>query len=241
MAMSDAKFIEACIPDSLRLAEHQDAALVNEAIATTLMAYRKALRDNVWEKNIAADINRAMTAYMEGTYVPHISKENEDWSKLQLEAEEARVMKAAQAEVARPVEAMPETPTEPVMEPVVTGDNVVTITSFKKARDSKNLDAGWTFTYSGAASGTGSVGHGIDVFGQGIYVCEVNDSSGNLIARKQGEFAGAALRKAFKKAGYKLSELPRFAEDSDAKAKGQSSTSIESRIAKEAEAPIGEE
>ena len=102
--MSDAKFIEACIPDSLRLAEHQDAALVNEAIATTLMAYRKALRDNVWEKNIAADINRAMTAYMEGTYVPHISKENEDWSKLQLEAEEARVMKAAQAEVAKPVE-----------------------------------------------------------------------------------------------------------------------------------------
>jgi len=101
MAMKDAEFIEKCIPDSLRLAEHQDAALVNEAIATTLMAYRKALRDNVWEKNIAADINRAMTAYMEGTYVPHISKENEDWSKLQLEAEEARVMKASQAEAAK--------------------------------------------------------------------------------------------------------------------------------------------
>jgi hypothetical protein len=98
MAMSDSKFVELCIPDSLRLAEHQDAALVNEAIATTLMAYRKALRDNVWERNIAADINRAMSAFMEGTYVPHISKENEDWSNLQLEAEEARVMKAAQTE-----------------------------------------------------------------------------------------------------------------------------------------------
>ena len=108
MAMSDAKFIELCIPDSLRLAEHQDAALVNEAIATTLMAYRKALRDNVWEKNIAADINRAMNAYMEGTYVPHISKENEDWSKLQLEAEEARVMKTAQAEAAETSKPKPE-------------------------------------------------------------------------------------------------------------------------------------
>jgi hypothetical protein len=100
MAMSDAKFIEACIPDSLRLAEHQDAALVNEAIATALLAYRRAMRDNVWEKNIASDIAKAMSAYMESGYLPHISKENEDWSKLQLEAEEARVMKAAQAETA---------------------------------------------------------------------------------------------------------------------------------------------
>ena len=100
MAMSDAKFIEACIPDSLRLAQHQDAALVNEAIATALLAYRRAMRDNVWEKNIASDIAKAMSAYMESSYLPHISKENEDWSKLQLEAEEARVMKAAQAESA---------------------------------------------------------------------------------------------------------------------------------------------
>jgi hypothetical protein len=125
MAMSDAKFIEACIPDSLRLAEHQDAALVNEAIATALLAYRKAMRDNVWEKNIASDIAKAMTAYMESAYVPHISKENEDWSKLQLEAEEARVMKAAQAEV----EAHGPTPFD------------ITMTAFSNVTDRASLTA----------------------------------------------------------------------------------------------------
>lgn len=100
MAMTDAAFIEKCIPDSLRLAKHQDAELVNSAIATALLAYRKALRDNVWEKNICSDVAMALSGFMEGTYTPHISQENEDWSKLQLEAEEARVMKASAAELA---------------------------------------------------------------------------------------------------------------------------------------------
>lgn len=109
--MKDAEFVEKCIPDSLRLAKHQDAELVNQAIATALLAYRKALRDNVWEKNIASDIARAMSGYMESVYVPHIAKEEEDWGKLQLEAEEARVMKASAAELAaKPVESMPEAP-----------------------------------------------------------------------------------------------------------------------------------
>lgn len=108
MAMNDAQFIEKCIPDSLRLAKHQDAELVNSAIATALLAYRKALRDNVWEKNICSDVAMALSGFMEGTYTPHISQENEDWSKLQLEAEEARVMKASAAELAQANKPKPE-------------------------------------------------------------------------------------------------------------------------------------
>lgn len=119
MSMPDSKFVELCIPDSLRLAKHQDAALVNLAIATTLIAYRKAIRDNVWEKNQASDIARAIAGFMESAYVPHISQEEEDWGKLQLEAEEARVMKASAAELAaEPAKAMPEVP-EPAVSPMV--------------------------------------------------------------------------------------------------------------------------
>jgi hypothetical protein len=99
--MSDSKFVELCIPDSLRLAKHQDAALVNLAIATTLIAYRKAIRDNVWEKNQASDIARAIAGFMESAYVPHISQEEEDWTSLQKKAEEAQVMKASAAELAK--------------------------------------------------------------------------------------------------------------------------------------------
>ena len=217
--MKDAEFVEKCIPDSLRLAKHQDAELVNQAIATALLAYRKALRDNVWEKNIASDIARAMSGYMESVYVPHIAKEEEDWGKLQLEAEEARVMKAAQAETksTEPKES-PALQVEVTDMPEPTADNTVTIRSVKKIKGNiGGYSDGWSFNYTGAASGTGEVVHATDGLGGTGYQCELLDEEGEVIASKFSPMAKASLRSAFKKAGLVLSAMPKFAEQVDAR------------------------
>jgi hypothetical protein len=95
--MNDAEFIEASIPDKLRLAEHPDAELINRMIATALLAYRNS--DSVWEKNKCKDINFALLKAYEEVFAPHIAKEDEDWNALKSKASEVDSLREIAARV----------------------------------------------------------------------------------------------------------------------------------------------
>jgi hypothetical protein len=141
--------------------------------------------------------------------VPHISKENEDWSKLQLEAEEARVMKAAQAEVSQKGSEEPK-------------DSLVVVSKQEYSRGITQYNG--ELTLSNGAGPYGSI----------ILTRWYNNqwhASIQEMGETKGKGEGASEREAMNNAamaaGYSLSgELPKFADDSDAKAKGQTSTSI---------------
>lgn len=85
--MKTAVLIERCIPDSLRLADHPDAAIVNQAIATVLTAWNES--DSLTDASRAKDVHKALEAYFANVYQPHISKEDEDWNALKKRAESA--------------------------------------------------------------------------------------------------------------------------------------------------------
>lgn len=224
MAMSDSKFVELCIPDSLRLAKHQDAALVNLAIATTLIAYRKAIRDNVWEKNQAADIARAIAGFMESAYVPHISQEEEDWGKLQLEAEEARVMKASATELAaKPEEAAPEA-SEVIPAPMAESSEPIKV----KVKPINEGDDFGTYSVS-PAKGTmvdvqATISCHLMEYGphEGQWWGSLTSRYDNGVIPVSAPTRKGAIEALLSKAGYKLSAMPKFAEQVDAKSFGSS-------------------
>lgn len=80
-----AKLIESMIPDSLRLAGHPDAELVNRAIATVIVAMDESSAMTL--RGMAKDVRRALEGYYQGVYQPHIAKEDEDWSALKTKAQ----------------------------------------------------------------------------------------------------------------------------------------------------------
>lgn len=82
-----AKLIESMIPDSLRLAGHPDAELVNRAIATVIVAMDESSAMTL--RGMAKDVRRALEGYYQGVYQPHVAKEDEDWSALKARAEAA--------------------------------------------------------------------------------------------------------------------------------------------------------
>ena len=82
-----AKLIESMIPDSLRLAGHPDAELVNRAIATVIVAMDESSAMTL--RGMAKAVRHALEGYYQGVYQPHIAKEDEDWSALKARAEAA--------------------------------------------------------------------------------------------------------------------------------------------------------
>lgn len=82
-----AKLIEESIPDSLRLAKHPDAELVNLAIATVLLAIKES--SSLTLRGQRHDIREALEGYFGHTFAPHIAKEDEDWGALQSKAKSA--------------------------------------------------------------------------------------------------------------------------------------------------------
>lgn len=86
-----AKLIEGSIPDSLRLAKHPDAELVNLAIATVLAAIEDSSAFTL--RGQRKDIRKALETYYESHYAPHIAKEDEDWGSLKARAETAEKLR----------------------------------------------------------------------------------------------------------------------------------------------------
>ena len=80
-----AKLIERMIPDSLRLADHPDAAIVNAAVATVITAINES--DAMTLSGASKDVHAALQRYYESVYVPHIAKEDEDWNGLKSQVE----------------------------------------------------------------------------------------------------------------------------------------------------------
>lgn len=86
--MNDAQLIEKAIPDELRLAPHPDAALINEALATVIVALNNS--DYLTLSGKMNDVRKALLAFYNGTYVKHIAEEDELWTSIQAKAEKYR-------------------------------------------------------------------------------------------------------------------------------------------------------
>lgn len=86
--MNDAQLIEKAIPDELRLAPHPDAALINEALATVIVALNNS--DYLTLSGKMNDVRKALLAFHSGTYVKHIAEEDELWTSMQAKAEKYR-------------------------------------------------------------------------------------------------------------------------------------------------------
>ena len=82
-----ARLIEQAIPDSLRLAKHPDAELVNLAIATVLLAVRDSHSFTL--RGQRNDVRNALEGYFAHTFAPHIAQEDEDWSSMKARAASA--------------------------------------------------------------------------------------------------------------------------------------------------------
>lgn len=75
-----ARLIEQSIPDSLRLAKHPDAELVNLAIATVLLAIKESHSFTL--RGQRNDVREALDGYFHHTFAPHIAQEDEDWNAM---------------------------------------------------------------------------------------------------------------------------------------------------------------
>ena len=83
--MDNAKLIERAIPDELRLAQHPDGKLVNQAIATVLVAINESSALTL--NGQCKDIRHALSRYYEAMFVPHMTEEDELWNSLKAQAE----------------------------------------------------------------------------------------------------------------------------------------------------------